>query len=57
MSHPAYPSSADLAREADAEERDVADLVAFRDCDASSRTPSLASVASTASAIPTAVHR
>ena len=31
MSHPAYPSSADLLREADAEERDVADLVALRD--------------------------
>jgi hypothetical protein len=29
--HPAYPSSADLSREADAEDRDVADLVALRD--------------------------
>ena len=29
--HPAYPSSADLRLEADAEERDVADLVALRD--------------------------
>jgi hypothetical protein len=29
--HPAYPTTADLAREADAEERDVADLVALRD--------------------------
>jgi hypothetical protein len=31
MCHPAYPSSADLSREADAENRDVADLVALRD--------------------------
>ena len=31
MSHPAFPSFADLAREADAEDRDVADLVALRD--------------------------
>jgi hypothetical protein len=29
--HPAYPSTADLLREADAAERDVADLVALRD--------------------------
>jgi hypothetical protein len=29
--HPAYPTTADLSREADAEERDVADLVALRD--------------------------
>jgi hypothetical protein len=29
--HPAYPSSADLRLETDAEERDVADLVALRD--------------------------
>jgi hypothetical protein len=29
--HPAYPSSADLAREADAEDRDLADLVALRE--------------------------
>jgi hypothetical protein len=29
--HPAYPSTADLARETDAEDRDVADLVALRD--------------------------
>jgi hypothetical protein len=29
--HPAYPSSADLAREHAAEDRDVADLVALRD--------------------------
>jgi hypothetical protein len=29
--HPAYPSSADLRLEADAEGRDVADLVALRD--------------------------
>jgi hypothetical protein len=33
--HPAYPTTADLLRETDAEERDVADLVALRDlrCD------------------------
>jgi hypothetical protein len=31
MSHPAYPSTADLHREHDAEERDVADLVALRE--------------------------
>jgi hypothetical protein len=31
MFHPAYPTTADLAREADAEKRDVADLVALRD--------------------------
>jgi hypothetical protein len=31
MYHPAYPTAADLAREHDAEERDVADLVALRD--------------------------
>ena len=29
--HPAYPSSADLDRESDAEQRDVADLIALRD--------------------------
>jgi hypothetical protein len=29
--HPAYPTTADLLREADAEDRDVADLVALRD--------------------------
>ena len=29
--HPAYPTRSDLAREADAEDRDVADLVALRD--------------------------
>ena len=29
--HPAYPTAADLAREANAEERDVADLVALRE--------------------------
>ena len=29
--HPAYPTTADLLRETDAEERDVADLVALRD--------------------------
>lgn len=29
--HPAYPSTTDLHREADAEDRDVADLVALRD--------------------------
>jgi hypothetical protein len=29
--HPAYPSTADLHREHDAEERDVADLVALRE--------------------------
>jgi hypothetical protein len=29
--HPAYPSTADLSREHDAEERDVADLVALRE--------------------------
>jgi hypothetical protein len=29
--HPAYPSASDLARETDAEDRDVADLVALRD--------------------------
>jgi hypothetical protein len=28
---PAYPSSADLAREHDAEDRNIADLVALRD--------------------------
>jgi hypothetical protein len=31
MCHPAYPSADDLAREADAEDRDIADLVALRD--------------------------
>jgi hypothetical protein len=31
MCHPAYPSRADLSREAAAEERDAADLVALRD--------------------------
>jgi hypothetical protein len=31
MSHPAYPSAADLRREADAEERDIADLVTLRE--------------------------
>jgi hypothetical protein len=31
MSHPAYPTAADLSREHDAEERDVADLAALRD--------------------------
>jgi hypothetical protein len=31
MFHPAYPSTAALAREADAEDRDVADLVALRE--------------------------
>jgi hypothetical protein len=31
MSHPAYPSSDDLRREHDAEERDVADLMALGD--------------------------
>jgi hypothetical protein len=29
--HPAYPTTADLRLEADAEDRDVADLVALRD--------------------------
>ena len=29
--HPAYPTTADLLRETDAEERDDADLVALRD--------------------------
>ena len=29
--HPAFPSSADLTSETDAEDRDVADLVALRD--------------------------
>jgi hypothetical protein len=29
--HLAYPSTADLVREADAEDRDVADLIALRD--------------------------
>jgi hypothetical protein len=29
--HPAYPTTADLSREADAEDRDVADLVALRE--------------------------
>jgi hypothetical protein len=29
--HPAYPAAFDLAREADAEDRDVADLVALRE--------------------------
>jgi hypothetical protein len=29
--HPAYPTAADLARERDAEDRDVADLVALRE--------------------------
>jgi hypothetical protein len=29
--HPAYPTAADLSREHDAEERDIADLVALRD--------------------------
>ena len=31
MTHPAYPSRADLSREHDAEERDVTDLVALHD--------------------------
>jgi hypothetical protein len=31
MHHPAYPSTADLSREADAEDRDVADLCALRE--------------------------
>ena len=31
MCHPAYPSTAQLAAEADAEDRDVADLVALRE--------------------------
>jgi hypothetical protein len=29
--HPAYPTAADLSREHDAEDRDVADLVALRE--------------------------
>ena len=29
--HPAYPTAADLSREADAEDRDLADLVALRE--------------------------
>ena len=31
MSHSAFPTTADLTREADAEDRDVADLVALHD--------------------------
>jgi hypothetical protein len=31
MCHPAYPSTTQLAAEADAEDRDVADLVALRE--------------------------
>ena len=52
--HPAFPSSAHLAREADAGVRDVTDLPRCATCVASSATPSPAPAASTPSGIPTA---
>ena len=49
-----YPTGANLAREHDAEDRDVADLVALRELRRVSLTPSPVRVGSIAFTIPTA---